>query len=175
MGSIQDFIQIHQSVQKLLRGVFAPTSEVQSSIFEWLKMRDWKCSVELNFSGSTCLPNFMKIHLSVQKLLEGHTHRQGDMISLLSFLENALIIRRQHSHLFVASCTQTTDVTIRFTSFGKRHVDITHKMKTLETKVHWLVSQNFHCLLLVRFFSRNPRVRRIEHKEHQNKIEKYTL
>jgi hypothetical protein len=36
----------------------------------------------------------MKIHPSVQKLLVGGTHREaGDLISLLSFLENRLKIQ----------------------------------------------------------------------------------
>jgi hypothetical protein len=37
-----------------------------------------KCDVEVTLNGSTCLPNFTKIHRSVQKLLvadtQTHTH-----------------------------------------------------------------------------------------------------
>jgi hypothetical protein len=32
-----------------------------------------KCGIEVIFNGITCLPNFMKIHRSVQKLLVGDT------------------------------------------------------------------------------------------------------
>jgi hypothetical protein len=51
---------------------------------------------EVIFNGITCLPNFMEIHQSVQTLLvdghtETHTGRQdGDLISILSFLESIL-------------------------------------------------------------------------------------
>jgi hypothetical protein len=43
-----------------------------------------KCGVEVIFNGITSLPNLVKIHRSVQKLLVGDTHTQaGDLISLI--------------------------------------------------------------------------------------------
>jgi hypothetical protein len=51
-----------------------------------------KYGFEVIFNGITCLPNFVKIHLSVQKLLVGGGHRQADdFISLFYFLESRLI------------------------------------------------------------------------------------
>jgi hypothetical protein len=41
INSIQNFIQIHQSVKTLSGGFFAPTPEVSTSaILEWLKVRN---------------------------------------------------------------------------------------------------------------------------------------
>jgi hypothetical protein len=61
-----------------------------------------KYGIEVIFNSIIYLPNFMKIHRSVQKLLVGHTHTHththterereigyaSDLISLLSFLES---------------------------------------------------------------------------------------
>jgi hypothetical protein len=44
-----------------------------------------KCGVEVTFNGITRLPNFMKIHWSVKKLLGGTYWYATDFISLLSF------------------------------------------------------------------------------------------
>jgi hypothetical protein len=62
----------------------------------------------------TCLPNFIKIYLSFQKLLVGdtyththtHTHRHtqtGDLINLLLFLESKLKIVFKYT--YAISCT----------------------------------------------------------------------
>jgi hypothetical protein len=80
------FMKIHRSVQKLLRGFFAPPQKFKRPPF-W---NGWSYEItnfvtEVNFNGITCLPYFMKIHLSVQKLLVGHTHthrQPGNLISL---------------------------------------------------------------------------------------------
>jgi hypothetical protein len=45
-----------------------------------------KCRVEVIFCGITCLPNFMKIYRSVQKLLRGtrtQTERRVYMLVIL--------------------------------------------------------------------------------------------
>jgi hypothetical protein len=44
-----------------------------SAILEWLKIRDLKYGIDVIFNGTTSLPNFIKIHQSVQKLLVGGT------------------------------------------------------------------------------------------------------
>jgi hypothetical protein len=65
-----------------------------SAILEYLKLRIKQCGVEVIFHGITCLSNFMKIHLPVQKSLVGGDMHTGthtdDFISLLSLLESRL-------------------------------------------------------------------------------------
>jgi hypothetical protein len=65
----QYFIQSHQSVQKLVEGSLAPISKFKRPPFG--NRRSYgirKCGVKATFNGITCLPNFINIHQSVQKL-----------------------------------------------------------------------------------------------------------
>jgi hypothetical protein len=55
-----------------------------------------------HFNGTSCVPNFMKIHQSVETLLVGDTDRHaGDLINLLSFLGSRLKLLPEGFHCFL--------------------------------------------------------------------------
>jgi hypothetical protein len=63
-----------------------------------------KCGTEAIFNGIICLTNVMKIHRSVQNLLVGDRQKRvGDLISLLSFLENRLKLKKKQQSLSLNS------------------------------------------------------------------------
>jgi hypothetical protein len=88
-----------------------------------------------SWSSSMALPNFMKIHRSVQKLLVGQTHRQaGDLISILSFLESRLKKKREKRiHLFNINSVPVTrkfegkrTLHYEYSKVSSRHICISH-------------------------------------------------
>jgi hypothetical protein len=72
--SIQDFIQILQWIQIYYGVSLHPPQMFKRPPF-W---KGWSYEIKnkASWSSSMALPNFMKIHRSVQKLLVGHTHTQ---------------------------------------------------------------------------------------------------
>jgi hypothetical protein len=78
LTSIQNIIRIHQTVQKLHPSKRSPRWNDKSDVIGF----------EVIINGITCLPNFIKIQQSFQKLFVGDTQtdtQTGDLISYFHF------------------------------------------------------------------------------------------
>jgi hypothetical protein len=100
--SIQNFLQIDYRFKSCTH--LRSLNVRHFGMAETTRLKMWRRGL---FNGITFLPNFMKIHRSVQILLLGdtHTHTQaGDLISLFSFLKIRLKMLYAHKSHASAVC-----------------------------------------------------------------------